>query len=670
MFQKWIEPFQRETSGQSAMNHVHVITTMHRIQASPGYREAAHYCVRKLQDYGLQAELISYPADPNTYFGNLRSFREWNCHEGELLLVEPHHQRLARYTEMEMSIIQRSTSTPPEGVTTELVLVEDAEHDEGYEGLDVRGKLVLARGNVHAIVDRAVVKYGALGIVVDNMTEFLPVRTREDLIDAVQYTSFWWYDEPQTAFGFAVSPRVGDQLRRLYKKGPVTVFARVDAELHPGEMENVEAFIPGETDEEVLLVSHLCHPKPGANDNASGPSTLLETARVLNRLITEGKIAKPRRGIRFLLMPEFTGTHAHLHSRQERLKRTVAALNLDMVGADQTKGGGPLVIEKGGRALPTFTAELAHGIFEEVVSDFRNFSNTHSYSSVNYVLAPFSGGSDHFILSDPSVGIPCPMMITWPDKYYHTSMDTADHIDPKLMEKVATTAATYLYWIANAGLEELLALAGKMARSTSQEMELVLRAFLDGHVPFALAQEKLHFLNDRKQSDLHSLRPLVPQGMEDVWSTQLERHLQHVEQVCAYNVAELHALKDSAPVANAEPAVVEETDPLLQKVLVRKLAGPIDLRSFLHLLTPEELAQWERDVAACQEFKTLPVMIQYWLDGKRTLSEAIHLIELETGIRDMPGSLAYVKLLNRLDLLEEVASVGVNSSTDASTISR
>lgn len=106
MFKKWIEPFRREASGQSAMNHVNVLANLHRIQASPGYRQAADYCLSQLEQYGLQAQIVRYPASPDTYFGNCRSFREWRCREGELAVIEPHYQRLARYTEMEMSIIQ------------------------------------------------------------------------------------------------------------------------------------------------------------------------------------------------------------------------------------------------------------------------------------------------------------------------------------------------------------------------------------------------------------------------------------------------------------------------------------------------------------------------------------------------------------------------------------
>ena len=43
---------------------------------------------------------------------------------------------------------------------------------------------------------------------------------------------------------------------------------------------------------------------------------------------------------------------------------------------------------------------------------------------------PASGGSDHALWLDPSVGVPCPMLIQWPDRYYHTDHDTPDRCDP------------------------------------------------------------------------------------------------------------------------------------------------------------------------------------------------------------------------------------------------
>jgi hypothetical protein len=659
MYQKWLAPFQTEVSGLAALNHARVLSNHHRIQASPGYRAAAQYSLNALLDAGLEAEIVTYEATPDVYFGNSRSFREWRCREGELTLLSPTKKRLARYSEMELSIIQRSTATPPEGVTTELVLVEQATEEAGYAGLDVRGKIVLARGPQMRIHQLAVEKFGAVGIVTDNMTALPPLRTREDLVDAVQYTSFWWYDEAVTSFGFAVSPRVGEELRALCKKGPVHVHARVEAELAAGEIENVEAFIPGETEDEVLLISHLCHPKPGGNDNASGPSVLLETARTLQRLIREGKIAKPQRGIRFLLMPEFTGTHAYINHRRDRLSRTAAALNLDMVGADPAKNGGPLTVVKPSRSLPSYTAELAHSIWEAAAEDCRDFNRTFGYSLTHHLLTPFSAGSDHYILADPTVGIPCPMMITWPDKFYHTSYDTVDNLSPQLMGRVAATAATYLHWVSNAELEDVLALTSRMAAQFSAELELHVRSVREGRIEAELAAERLTWLRDCKIADLYSLQRLVRTEQLAHWQTEVAKRVRLVENVHEYFAAELEALTRAsatastwAEIAATTTSAAEATDPRLQNIYRRLNIGPIDLPGFLCQLTVEEREAW----AAVERHATDDprVLVDYYLDGKRTLAEAIRLAELEADQRDVPFTLAYIQLLLRLQLIEEV----------------
>ncbi|HEU4965345.1 MAG TPA: DUF4910 domain-containing protein, partial [Bacilli bacterium] len=531
------------------------------------------------------------------------------------------------------------------------------------ENVDVKGKLVLTTGLPHRIHDIAVRKFGAAGIVLDTMTEFLPFRRREDMMDAVLYLSYWWHDEEETGFGFMVSPRRGEQLKKLCAQGPVKVFARVDAELYPGEMENIEAFIPGETEEEVLLVSHLCHPKPGANDNASGPSTLLETARSLQKLIADGTLPKPRRGIRFLMMPEMTGTHAYVHMHPERIKRTVAALNLDMVGGDQRKTSGPLTVEKPSRAMPSYVAELAYGIFDEVAQDVKNFTGTQGYSQTNYVLTAFSGGSDHYILADPSVGIPCPMMITWPDKTYHTSIDTVENIDPKLMEKVAVTAGAYLTFLANAELPDLLMLAGRMSAHFAAEMERQVGAYVDGKASLSVALARLQFLQERQEADLRALERLVPPAQVEAWQEQLGKKLALLAAHGKDVADQLHTLAAAGVTGQVEPngagdateaAEASAQDPLLQNVFVRRNPGPIDLLSHMSKLPEDERADFIAKAPKAGALHSVMVLLQYWLDGKRTLQEAIHAVEMEAGLKDVPNTLEYVRLLLKLELLEEV----------------
>jgi hypothetical protein len=45
----------------------------------------------------------------------------------------------------------------------------------------------------------------------------------------------------------------------------------------------------------------------------------------------------------------------------------------------------------------------------------------------------YSAGSDHFMFTDATVGIPAIMLNQSPDRFYHTSTDTPDQIDPRQM---------------------------------------------------------------------------------------------------------------------------------------------------------------------------------------------------------------------------------------------
>jgi aminopeptidase YwaD len=266
-------------SGTRAYDIVKEIIRHHRIQASPGYRAAAETCAALLREAGIETTIRSYPATFGTQFWANRLFQEWDCREATLRLVTPNGEArtLADYAEYKLSLVQRSNATPPGGVTAEVVLLENGETEAEYADIDVRGKIVFTGGDAARVHALAVEQHGALGLIADRIAEAPPVRERHDLPDALQYTSFWWSGLEETrGFGFVLTPREGDRLRRLLKRGEkVTVHAVVDARLYDGAIEVVDAFIPGtgETDEEVVIVSHLCHPQPSANDNASGGAT-------------------------------------------------------------------------------------------------------------------------------------------------------------------------------------------------------------------------------------------------------------------------------------------------------------------------------------------------------------------------------------------------------------
>ena len=138
-----------------------------------------------------------------------------------------------------------------------------------------------------------------------------------------------------------VSLKTARALQERLRHGDIIkLHARVKAGQHPGFYEVVTGAIEGADpqlkEQEIAFSCHLDHQRPGANDNASGCVTILEVARTLQKLIAEGKLARPARTIRFIWPPEIEGTTTLLNARPEFARRIRAAIHMDMVG------GGPV----------------------------------------------------------------------------------------------------------------------------------------------------------------------------------------------------------------------------------------------------------------------------------------------------------------------------------------
>ncbi len=656
MLRPLLESLAGELSGQNCLGHVQTITRYHRIQASPGYREAAQECLRILTQSGLDARIATYPATGRNREWTHLTPQEWACEDAELWLLDGQGrkaERLAWYGEMNLAVIQRSIATPVEGVTAELVVVENATDPKAWARTDIAGKIALVgNGDIHRMWRHAR-RAGAAGLVTARMSYHPPIRPEGDLADALQYTSYWWSEDEPKGWGFVLSTRQGDRLRKLAARGPVKLWARVDSRFYDGTIENVEAVIPGLSDQEVLVVSHLCHPKPSANDNATGPATVMEAARALQKLIRSGKLAAPRRAIRFLHPPEMTGTYAHLAARsREELDRIAGAINIDMVGQKQDVTGSVLLCEYPPMACPSFAGDLIASVLREVAAETTSFSGMGTrYAHFRHAVTAFSGGSDHYILADPSVGVPCPMIIQWPDRFYHTSADTIDKCDPEMMKRVALMTAMYAYFLASAGLEEATWLATEMAALFPAQLHEALRESDD---PEATAG----FRVDRKLADLQSLHRLVDEADRPAFERVLAACSQQI-QVAAEMELRRAALLKPAPGASsdAEPGFVTGwmgAADLRTVTPVRRFPGPISLRNYLDKLSEAEEESWRAFSAAHGGAAHLADYLCYWADGRRTLAEICRLAALETGLRDDSWSLGYFQLLAHLGLAEGV----------------
>lgn len=642
---------EQEFSGRQAWRYAERIAQYSRIQASPGFRKAAIQIVSLLGREGIEAAIHDFPAQEGIRFSGRQSFREWRCRSGELWLREKDggKRRLARYQEEEVSLVQRSGPTPPRGVEGLLVHVPDGENPESYRDLDLRGKIALVRGNPMTIFSLAAEEHGAIGLVFDNLNDYPPLRTRADLPDAIQYTSFWWSGQEQAVFGFCVSPRVGDELRQLLKQGEVTLFARVDADFYDGTFENVEYFIPGKKEQEILLVAHLCHPYPGAQDNAAGPAVLMEVIRTLQRLFDQGDLAQPELGIRFLMVPEMTGTFAYLDRYPERIGKTVAAFNLDMVGADQSKGGGPLTIEQPPMGTPTFLDRYAFGILDSFSRDIANFSGTNRYSSCHYLQTRFSGGSDHYVLSDPSIGIPCPMAIQWPDRHYHTSLDRADNLDPAMLKRVGMMTALYALGLAQGSEKHWLDFLVADVASRGEHLRTVMEWAFTKETLRENWSGVLDFYLDYEARALEQLRRYAQ--IRDF--SELAAKIDWAQACLATTGVHLRNWAgQKAELVRADSVQAEKIDPAAAgRVYQRVYPGPLDLGAELTRLPLSRRKSWNSYARSSKVGSGYTTFLLYWLDGFRPLHEVLELVKLESGAWHPQFALEYLELCAELGLV-------------------
>jgi hypothetical protein len=72
---------------------------------------------------------------------------------------------------------------------------------------------------------------------------------------------------------------------------------------------------------------------PGADDNASGVSSVMEAARVLKRLVTTQRISRPKYSIKFIVWgSEIFSTENYVKLHAKELDKIMGVLNLDEVG--------------------------------------------------------------------------------------------------------------------------------------------------------------------------------------------------------------------------------------------------------------------------------------------------------------------------------------------------
>lgn len=215
-----------------------------------------------------------------------------------------------------------------------------------------------------------------------------------DLPTAIPYVTSYY----QRNWGFCLS----HESREAMPQGDY--HAAIDSEFVDGVLDYGDSILPGETKDEVLVSSYLCHPSL-ANNELSGPLVLM---------LLHGRIAKwPRRRLtyRFVLAPETIGSIAYLSRHGDELReRAVAGLVLTCLG-------GP-----SGR-LRYKTSRRENALVDRVVATLAEMEQID--------IQPFSpiGGSDERQYCSPGFNLPIGQVcrnVYGEYDGYHNSLDTKE----------------------------------------------------------------------------------------------------------------------------------------------------------------------------------------------------------------------------------------------------
>ena len=224
------------------------------------------------------------------------------------------------------------------------------------------------------------------------------VYTLPNQPDAIPYVTSYYEEN----WGFCLEHDVYESL----PEGEYRAY--VDSEFVDGDLTYGHTVLPGESDEEVLLSTYLCHPSMG-NNELSGPAVM---ALLYDRLAAR---EDRRYTYRFVVVPETIGSITYLHQHGEELRESlVGGLVLTCLGGPE-----PTLSYKASRRDDALLDRTVRHLRDREVLDvdLRSFTE---------VL-----GSDERQYCSPGFDLPVGQMArTVYEEYpeYHTSKDDLSYV--------------------------------------------------------------------------------------------------------------------------------------------------------------------------------------------------------------------------------------------------
>ncbi len=647
--QELVDILARELSGERTKKLTGRLSQYHRIQASKEFLTVVELLKDELKIIGDDKyQIHEYIADGTKRYYSWNSPISWDIESGSLKMVEPEIKNLCRFTEVPESICTHSKSTE---VTAEVVHINEGKRED-FEKTDVKGKIVLSSASPRTMIER-LHENGAIGIIA-----YPSEQRAKGYLEMIQYVGLWPNADnvDKSTFGFSLSRKQALEIINHIETGrKVIVKAEIAANLYKGKMHVLSTKIEGckKPEEEIIVIAHICHPAPSANDNASGSALLLEIYRTIKALIDKKIVEQPERTIRFLWVPEFSGTLPWIEENVKSNSFTpILCLNLDMVGEHPSLVGYPFTLNKASISTPTFLNDLISEIIDKVKDNNAVIEQGGWQFPWNFRIKQFAGGSDHLLFNDEPTRIPS-VMFGHPDTFHHTNLDTIEKVDPTTLKRVGCTAVATV-------------LASSFTAEYSKEVQ---RICIKG-----LQKRKGLFL-EMLTSELNHLKEIESESDKKLNSfllNQIINTFENYEKKVFRNIAKTFSNLDTELVEFVnndlenfkqsiqnfvetinEMEIDEEVSELLHKVPVRKWDGPLNSKIIYQALNaPESLKESAKFTEEkISEIKQLAKILMKNYGG--LTFEIINLIDNERNINEILLNLGLIdwKLLPPMSLL-------------------
>lgn len=547
------EPLLDEIAGETAFRHVEFL-------AANRDRQPQEYVERFFETTYLSERLVEFGLEPVVdYFPD---GEVWDAEAGDLWMVAPERKRLASLATIPAALARGSASAEVEAE----VIYAGAARAADFGGRDVAGKIVLGNASVTQVFEQAVNQRGAAGAL-GTGSAGVSANSPGYSLDQIGWQTVSPKPGGGGGFGFVLTLRQFTELRDLLERGTKVVLkAQVRTRAHPYKMNVTSTMIAGADPAagELLFVAHVFETiaTPGANDNSTGVATVLEIARTLAKLTREGRLPKPRRTIRFLWVPEISGSRAFMFKNPELEDRLLAVLNFDMTGADLEKTDTYLRMKMSPDSRPHYINDLVASLLQFV--DQTDIRTQHGNNApFNYRLVPYIGASDHAVFL--AGGIPSMQFNHWPDNFYHSSADRASMADPTELKRVAFMGAAAFMYLANAGAPEARDLAWESAANGEKWIAEVARQsgrLLDVeadrlHERYHAAQNKITWAFHRARGGVESVLELSSDGRVVAAVKRLLGGLEAVRDVQSKKLEGLY--RDRCQALGIKPAPIQRS---------------------------------------------------------------------------------------------------------------